>query len=71
MIPEMHPVVSSAIEMVGYDPTTLVLAVRFAGGAIHLYTGVPSHIYDDLLAAESKGFFVNKYIKPSYPSAPG
>ena len=64
----MHHVESSAIEMAGYDPDEATLALTFAGGATYLYLGVPLRIYEDLLAAESKGAFVNKVIKPAFRS---
>lgn len=67
MIPEMQFVESKAIEMVGYDPTELALAIMFKGGATYLCPGVPQHLYDQLMVAESKGSFVNKYIKPNFP----
>ncbi len=70
VIPEMQFVKSSAIEMVGYDPIDMALAVMFKGGATYLYPGVPQHLYDQLMAAESKGSFVNKYIKPNFPPVP-
>lgn len=70
MIPEMQYVESTAIEMVGYDPVDSVLAVMFKGGATYLYSGVPQHLYDQLMVAESKGRFVNRYIKPNFPPVP-
>ena len=70
MIPEMHYVESTAIEMVGYDPIDMALAVMFKGGATYLYPGVPQHLYDQLTVAESKGSFINKYIKPNFPPVP-
>ncbi len=70
MIPEMQHVESTAIEMVGYDPVDGVLAVMFKGGATYLYPGVPQHLYDQLMVAESKGLFINKYIKPNFPPVP-
>lgn len=70
MIPEMQHVESTAIEMVGYDPIDSVLAVMFKGGATYLYSGVPQHLYDQLMVAESKGQFINRYIKPNFPLVP-
>jgi len=68
MVPEMHPVESSAIETIGYDPEASTLAITFTGGATYFYLGVPPHLYDQLMTAESKGSFVNKVIKPTFPS---
>lgn len=69
-MPELHHVESSAIEMVGYEPTEMALIVVFKGGAIYRYSGVPERLYDQLMAAESKGTFVNKLIKPYFPVEP-
>lgn len=66
MIPEMQYVDSRSLEMVGYDPTEMSLAVMFKGGATYVYAGVPPHLYDQLMAAESKGAFVNTFIKPAF-----
>ena len=62
----MHHVESSAIEMVGYDPDSATLAITFTGGATYLYPGVPPDLYDQLMAADSKGTFVNTVIKPTF-----
>lgn len=70
MNPHMHPVESSAIELVGYDPDEATLAITFTGGATYLYPGVPPDLYDQLMEADSKGTFVNTVIKPTYPAAP-
>ncbi|MGC4152197.1 MAG: KTSC domain-containing protein [Propionicimonas sp.] len=70
MIPKLHHVESSAIEKVGYEPSELTLVVMFKGGALYRYAGVPQHLYDQLLTAESKGSFVNRRIKPNFPVEP-
>lgn len=67
MLPKLHPVESSAIEMVGYEPAEMTLIVVFKSGATYRYIGVPERLYHRLMAAESKGRFVNKHIKPNYP----
>lgn len=69
MGPKMQPVDSSAIEMIGYDPVEPALTVRYRGGRSYLYPGVPEHLYRQLMNAESKGAFMNRYIKPNYPAA--
>lgn len=66
MIPEMHYVESSAVEMVGYDSIHSNLAVMFKNGATYLYANVPPSIHEQLMAAESKGAFINQYIKPNF-----
>jgi len=64
----MHHVESSAIELIGYAPDDKTLAITFTGGATYLYLGVPERLYEQLMTAESKGTFVNKVIKPAFPS---
>jgi hypothetical protein len=61
------PVSSSAVASVGYDPRTRTLEVEFVSGDVYRYLGVPRRRYDELLAAESTGRYVNTEIKPRYP----
>ncbi len=70
MTPKMRSVASSAIELVGYDDTDSALHVVYTGGATYVYRGVPPHVYDQLMAAESKGSFINRVVKPNYPATP-
>ena len=66
-LPAIHPVDSSSIAAVGYDPTTHRLYLRFVGsGKAYLYHDVPPATFDELMRAESKGGFVNTMIKGSY-----
>ena len=69
MNPEMQYVQSSSIEMVGYDAEAQQLHVTFKKTGTYVYGGVPPHVWDQLMAAPSKGNFVNTIIKPSYPVA--
>lgn len=61
----MAPVASNQVGAVGYCPATKTLAVSFArgAGAIYHYTDVDQKVYDDFMAAESKGTFFGKHIK--------
>ena len=64
-----HTAVSSSfILSVGYDEGSQTLELTFSGGT-YSYAGVPQHIYDGLLEAESKGVFYSAKIKGVYPSA--
>ena len=64
---EMKSVKSSLIDKVGYDPEAKVLAVQMNYSSdVYLYQDVPQDIFDDLLAAESKGGFYVKNIKGKY-----
>ncbi|MBV9044052.1 MAG: KTSC domain-containing protein [Alphaproteobacteria bacterium] len=57
---------SSSIEAAGYDLERRTLRIRFVGGSTYDYHGVPAMVLKQLLAAESKGRFVNWSIKPYY-----
>lgn len=58
---------SSAIDFVRYDLPRRVLEVGFREGRTYAYVGVPPRAYAALLAAPSKGAFVNRRIKGRYP----
>ena len=64
----MLPVESSAIEALDYEPKRRKLIVSFAGGATYSYAGVPAAKWKALLAAESKGRFINGEVKPHHPA---
>jgi hypothetical protein len=57
---------SSSIRAAGYDASTQTLRLRYAGGRTYDYLNVPLDVFDDFLAASSKGQFVNWNIKPNY-----
>ena len=64
---EMKSVKSSLLDKVGYDPEAKVLAVQMNYSSdVYLYQNVPQEIFDDLLAADSKGAFYVKKIKGQY-----
>jgi hypothetical protein len=62
----MRAVDSSSIAAAGYSDSRRVLRLRFVGGGIYDYAGVPPQLYAEFLAAPSKGRFVNFRIKPYY-----
>lgn len=62
------PVSSSFILSVGYDGGRQVLELAFSGGSTYSYAGVPQHIYEGLLEAESAGAFYSAKIKGVYLS---
>ena len=66
---EMIPVQSSDVAAVGYDQETHTLRIQFVTGATYDYSGVPCEDYSDLLAASSKGKYLNARIKGHYPYA--
>jgi hypothetical protein len=58
---------SSNVLSIGYEPTSSTLEVEFKDGGVYQYYNVPDPIYQQLMASESKGKFLNVYIKPAYP----
>ena len=61
----MVPVESSSIELVGYDAGTRELYVRFHNrGRTYVYEDVSPEQFEALLAAPSKGRYLNWEIKP-------
>ena len=63
---ERELVSSSTVVSIGYDDPSETLEVEFKSG-VYQYYNVPRPIYDELMLAESKGKFLNVYIKNSYP----
>lgn len=62
------PIQSSNISSVGYDPIASTLEIEFHSGGIYQYYGVPRHVYDGLMKAESKGSYFHHNIKMAgYP----
>jgi hypothetical protein len=64
---KMTPISSSAIEAVGYDPSTGRMRIRFTGGSEYDFCGVPEHVYRDLMSASSSGIYYNDHIRDRYP----
>ena len=63
----IHPVASTSIDVVAYEDQPGVLYLRFKDTkALYAYDGVPADVVEDLLAADSKGIYVNDFIKPAY-----
>lgn len=63
------PVDSSFIHEVNYNETSGILKVKIrTGGTIRTYSfvGVPKRVYDNFMAAPSKGTFFNTIIKRRY-----
>ena len=61
------PVESSCIAAVGYAEVVSALDVEFSSGAVYRYVGVRQDVYVALMAAPSKGAYLNRYIKSRYP----
>ncbi len=64
---DLVPVDSSFIASAGYDADTQVLSIQMVNSSdIYNYQDVPQAIYDDFLAAESKGAFYVENIKGQF-----
>jgi hypothetical protein len=59
-------VTSTSIISIGYDPDTKTLELEFVNGNTYQYFDLPRSIYEALLAADSKGAFVNTQVKDHY-----
>ena len=66
-VPRLRPVDSSCVARVGYDPDVKEAYVEFHDSGLYAYCGVSRRVFEELLAAKSKGAFVNEVIKPRYP----
>jgi len=58
---------SSNIVSVGYDEGNETLEVEFRDGAVYQYYNVGRAVYDQFLAAQSKGQFLAYQIKNVFP----
>ncbi len=58
------PVESSQIKTVGYDPESGEMDIQFKPGSVYRYRNVEQKLFDDFMAAESKGKFFGQFIKP-------
>ena len=65
---ERTPVQSSNLNSVGYDADSSILEIEFHHGGIYQYSGVPSSVHEELMAAGSKGTYFDQAIKKGgYP----
>jgi hypothetical protein len=58
---------SSNIAAVGYDDASNTLEVEFSNGATYQYFNVPPHLFEAMMAAPSKGSFLNANVKNLFP----
>lgn len=58
---------STSLTSVSFSPDTLILEVEFRNGRIYEYLGVSSALYEQLLAAPSKGAFLVRFIRNAFP----
>ena len=55
---------SSNVRSIGWEDNTL--EVEFNSGALYQYIGVPKSLFDEMLASNSKGQFLNSKIKTDF-----
>lgn len=60
------PVDSSNITAYRYNAAAQELQIKFHGGRVYGYAGVPQNIVDEFASADSKGHYLNSAIKHSY-----
>ena len=65
---ERVPVTSTTVVSIGYDAEKETMEVEFKNG-VYQYYNVPQSIYEQMIASDSVGQFLNVYIKPVYPCA--
>ena len=67
-MPQMHSVDSTSLDRIGYDAEARELYVRFRESQqVYIYSGVGPRNYGELLAADSKGAYLNQNIKGRFP----
>ncbi|MEO6499629.1 MAG: KTSC domain-containing protein [Mucilaginibacter sp.] len=57
---------SSVVAEFDYNSETLTLRVTYVSGMIYDYLKVPERVYKEMKAYQSKGSFLNHYIKGKY-----
>jgi hypothetical protein len=62
----MQAVTSSWIAAIGYDGGAHAVCIELIDGGVYVYERVPGEIWQALMAADSKGRFVNAVLKPHF-----
>lgn len=57
---------SSNIARFSYDDASRILKVEFTNGSVYDYFDVPSHVFDGMRNAPSKGQYLAQQIKGNY-----
>ncbi len=58
---------SKMLSAVAYNHDWQQLYLKFRSGDVYCYRGVPVEEYQELLAADSKGKYVQNHIRNCYP----
>jgi hypothetical protein len=59
-------VASTNVASIGYDEASQTLEVEFMNGAIYQYYNVPAAVYEQIMQSQSKGAYLNTYVKNNY-----
>jgi len=62
----IKPVESATLTAIGYDDSQKLLQLEFRSQAVYRYAGVPGCVYEELMAAPSKGRYFNEAIRGHY-----
>ena len=57
---------STVVSHMSYDEITHTLRVHYVSGMVYDYMKVPPMIYKAMKSSDSKGTYLNKYIKGHY-----
>lgn len=60
---QRHPVKSSQLKSVGYDPETQTLEIEFNSGGIYRYANVTPEMHKGLMEGDSIGKFFHAFIR--------
>lgn len=63
---QRQPVSSSNLASIGYDAGQQVLEIEFLNGSVYSYFGVPEGLFDQLMAAGSRGSFFSQNIRNQF-----
>lgn len=64
-----QPIQSRLIKSVSYDAQTLVLEVELSSGKRRRFSNVSKNVYENLLTAESPGWYYTNHIRKGEPDA--
>lgn len=63
---QLFTVESDVIHAIGYEDELNILEIIFNNGGIYQYRGVPRQVYDELMAAESKGQYFTDNVRGEF-----
>ncbi len=66
LVMDMEDGNSSNIGQFGHDEGSEILQVEFTNGGVYQYFDVPRHVYDEMVASDSRGKFLHANIKGAY-----